>query len=65
MFKDNKDFYPTPSSLAYKMVGMISKGYSGRILEPSAGKGDLVDAIKGKHSNRWGGGAVIDCIESD
>lgn len=65
MFKDNKDFYPTPSSLAYKMAGMISRGYGGRILEPSAGKGDLVDAIKGKHSNRWGGGAVIDCIESD
>ena len=64
MFKDNKDFYPTPPHLASKMVNMISKGYSKRILEPSAGKGDLVDALKVRLCDRWSG-AKIDCIEND
>lgn len=41
----NKDFYPTPSDLAYRMIS----GYDlhGKVvLEPSAGKGDLVDVLK-------------------
>lgn len=65
MFKDNKDFYPTPSNLAYKMAGLISTGYAKRILEPSAGKGDLADILKGKHRYSQGGCTVVDCIESD
>lgn len=44
----NDSFYPTPKTLAGKMCGKIrtdvKKLYN--ILEPSAGKGDLVDALK-------------------
>lgn len=40
----NKDFYPTPSDIAYMMLE--GENVSGKIvLEPSAGKGDLVDMI--------------------
>ncbi|WEG18606.1 DUF4942 domain-containing protein [Alkalihalophilus pseudofirmus] len=60
MFNDNKDFYPTPEHLFYKL--MNGKRYlSGRILEPSAGKGDLIGHIK-KLSNR---DVKIDAIEKD
>lgn len=45
---DNPDFYPTPDSLAEKMVQKIK--FRGKkiqtILEPSAGKGDLVKFLK-------------------
>lgn len=41
----NKDFYPTPKRLAGKMTAKIN-GTPRNILEPSAGKGDLVEEIK-------------------
>lgn len=48
----NAGFYPTPASVASKMLSGIEP--SGRtILEPSAGKGDLCDAIIRKGSWRW------------
>jgi len=45
---DNGAFYPTPPALRRKMLGPIgSKDLAGKyILEPSAGKGDLLDAIR-------------------
>ena len=60
----NKDFYPTPWKLARKMACMISNGYTKRILEPSAGKGDLAEAIKSKYCDGYSRG-VLDCIEKD
>lgn len=56
-----KEFYPTPPNLANKMAGKIKAGYYGRILEPSAGKGDLVEALHGDTYNRRN--RNIDCIE--
>ena len=44
----NKNYYPTPPSLAAKMVSKM-KGNPRKILEPSAGKGDLVDAINNSY----------------
>jgi len=44
----NKDFYPTPKSIIKKMVEGITKG---KILEPSAGKGDILDYLKENNSN--------------
>lgn len=38
---DNKDFYPTPSSLVSKMIASVDHKDK-TILEPSAGKGDLL-----------------------
>lgn len=43
---DSKDFYPTPDKLAGKLIaGVDWKGVKD-ILEPSAGKGDLVEAVE-------------------
>lgn len=41
---DNKDFYPTPASLVIKMTSDIDYTIK-TILEPSAGKGDLISNI--------------------
>ena len=49
MFTDNKDFYPTPKVLAYKMFDKIPSKELIKIkyiLEPSAGKGDLINYYK-------------------
>lgn len=59
---DNDDFYPTPSNLAIKMVNMIDPSFSSRILEPSAGSGNIAEKVKDSHRYRR---IDIDCIESD
>ena len=48
MFKDNKDFYPTPEAIINKMLCDIDFKMIHSILEPSAGKGNIVEAIKKK-----------------
>lgn len=45
MFKDNADFYPTPLTIQRKMLKKIDFRYIQSCLEPSAGKGDLIDGI--------------------
>ena len=45
IFKENKDFYPTPKHLIGKMYRKLKTNPT-NILEPSAGKGDIVDYIK-------------------
>lgn len=45
MFKSNKDFFPTPEHVIEKMLyghDITNKV----ILEPSAGKGDLIDRLQ-------------------
>jgi hypothetical protein len=44
MFSDYKNFYPTPSGLALKMICLI-KGHPQKILESQAGKGDLIECL--------------------
>ena len=39
----NDQFYPTPAALADKMLAGLDMNYVSSVLEPSAGKGDLVD----------------------
>lgn len=55
----NPGFYPTPPSVAAKMLEPFSREFlqGAYILEPSAGKGDLAEAI------RAAGGQKIDCVE--
>lgn len=62
MFNDNPDFYPTPLALASRMAGMIDFKYAGKILEPSAGKGDLIEAVQSRLTHHR---ASIHCIEQD
>ena len=65
-------FYPTPASLASKMLDGINWMLVSTILEPSAGKGDIADAInqkwrihRGNRYSRENQQADIDCIEVD
>lgn len=61
-------FYPTPPSVAEKMLAGLDMDYVESVLEPSAGKGDLVTAIVGKHlsRNRYSRSELdVDCIEID
>lgn len=56
VFNENKTFYPTPESLADKMARMIDifKGkYDINVLEPSAGKGDLIKAVHRSFESGW------------
>ncbi len=55
----NDDFYPTPMSVSYKMLKKVPRNAQ-NFLEPSAGKGNLINAIKANKPR-----ARIDCIESD
>ena len=48
MFNNNPDFYPTPASLIEKMVSGIDFRVINSVLEPSAGKGNIVDRVKEK-----------------
>lgn len=70
MFEENKDFYPTPSNLIYKMLSGVDFRDISSVLEPSAGKGDLADKIRDKmndvHGSSWRNDKYIpdlDCIE--
>lgn len=69
MFTDNKDFYPTPQNIIDKMLFDIDFTMIRSILEPSAGKGNIVEALKKKEEVRSYGYNKylfdIDCIEVD
>ena len=61
-----KGFYPTPPELADKLLAGIDWHYVATVLEPSAGKGDLVKAVAQKaHSLRYGETLSVDCVEID
>lgn len=58
MFTDNDQFYPTSKDLVFKMLDKISEDkYSlasiKYILEPSAGKGDIVQAYREYYNNKY------------
>lgn len=68
----NEDFYPTPKSVANKMLAKFDSYTlnTKHILEPSAGKGDLAEAIAQKlaYDRSYYGKEykdLIHCIESD
>ena len=73
MFTDNKDFYPTPKNLIEKMLFDLDFKMIKTILEPSAGNGNIVEALKEKEKrynssyNKYYNISVfdIDCIEAD
>lgn len=70
MFKDNKDFYPTPENIIDKMVTGLDFAFIHSVLEPSAGKGNIVDYLKKleERTNKYGHKKIsldIDCIEAD
>ena len=48
MFTEIREFYPTPQKLINKMLCDIDFLTIKSILEPSAGKGDIVEVLKKK-----------------
>ena len=52
MFEYNKNFYPTPEHLIRKMCEKVNFNPIQYILEPSAGKGDIVDYLQKKYYER-------------
>ena len=64
-----KDYYPTPQNIIEKMICGLDFTMIRSILEPSAGKGDIVEALKKKEENhnkyygRQNYQFDIDCIE--
>lgn len=57
------DYYPTPPELARKLVGLLPED-CGAVLEPSAGKGDLAQAVADRFRGSWHGARLtVDVIE--
>lgn len=65
MFENKIDFYPTPVELADKMCQLVDFTKVKYILEPSAGKGDLVKAVEKRRSSFGDYSFDIDTIEKD
>jgi len=65
MFKENKDFYPTPENLVTRMFASLKLYGKESILEPSAGSGSLVEGIQKQAMYRGYELNNIDCIEND
>lgn len=53
-FADNAVFFPTPKKMAKRMLAMV-EGNPEHILEPSAGKGDLIEALQEHYHDGWYG----------
>ena len=62
--KAQRGFYPTPPELADKLLAGIDWDYIGTVLEPSAGKGDLVKAAAQK-VRAYSKTFSVDCVEID
>ena len=60
-------FYPTPAAVADKLLDGMDWMRLATVLEPSAGKGDLVEAVLRHYDTHgWSNGNVeIDCVEID
>lgn len=58
-------FYPTPERLASEMVSAVDLDFVSTVLEPSAGKGDLLDALKRRMEVHYYGNHELDadCVE--
>lgn len=66
MFTENKDFYPTPEHLIDKMLFSLDLKMIESVLEPSAGRGDLVERLEDKRKYSYPKTKLdIDCIEID
>jgi hypothetical protein len=70
--EQTSEFYPTPPSLVERMFKGLQLGRYTTILEPSAGKGDILRYIGkhetdeyGRHRYDYAGHFDVDCIEID
>lgn len=74
--KAERGFYPTPPNLADKLLEGIDWRYMQSVLEPSAGKGNIVGRIAWNWNSEWGDNLNyilnrrpreldVDCVEID
>lgn len=62
----NEEFYPTPKSLLNKIFDGVDWKQVDTILEPFAGKGDIIEFIQNsEEAHRYHHNFEIDCIEKD
>lgn len=61
----DKDFYPTPKSLIYKMADKVNWRNVTYALEPSAGKGDIVDHFTKPPLSHRGGRQYWELVEKN
>lgn len=54
MSADTLQFYPTPKSLAQKAWGLFTNRKITRLLDPSAGRGDLIAYRESNRMDSWG-----------
>lgn len=59
----DNDFYPTPPDLIDRMLALVSLDKVSTALEPSAGRGDIVERLQQR--TRYGQSLQIDTIELD
>ena len=59
------EFYPTPPNLAEKMLEGVDWTYIDTILEPSAGKGDILRVLAKQKTKYRSKPFDVDCIEID
>ena len=64
MFEKDYQFYPTPEKIVSKMIASVNWNNVSSVLEPSAGKGNIVDSVR-LHADRKVGRVKIDVIEKD
>lgn len=68
---NNKTFYPTPKDLIRKMIYKLDKNKIKHILEPSAGKGDIIKEYENWYKINYGNrhykesNLIFDAIEID
>ena len=65
--RESSEFYPTPESLIKKMIDKVNWEHVNAVLEPSAGKGDILKAVARHiyHIDRAKSIADVDAIEID
>ena len=63
--EQTSEFYPTPAALVEKMIEGIDWDYIHTILEPSAGKGDILRVLAKTERSQYRYDFDIDCIEID
>ena len=61
----NDEFYPMPALLAQKMIEGIDWKMVKNILEPSAGKGDILKRVAWNTKDARNKEFDVDCIEAD
>ena len=66
--KQTSEFYPTPASLAKRLIDKIDWKYVQSVLEPSAGKGDIIRELAKRIRHNYDiarSEFEVDCIELD